>query len=371
MFLMLAEVLEFGHLRDAFPGNPLWATLALWQSHVDWRGCTLHDLIQPSFSFLVGVALPFSLASRSMAGQSTFRQWMHALTRSLALVLLGVFLRSVGHPQTRWTFEDTLTQIGLGYPFLFALGRRPLKDAPIAIALVLLANWAWFAMRPIGLPGSDVGVDPGWPHLMQGFAAHWNMNANPAFDFDVWFLNLLPREEPFRFNGGGYSTLSFVPTLATMALGLIAGRWLQQSTDPKSLLRKLGTAAVVGVVSGFVLDATGICPSVKRIWTPSWVLFSGGWCAALLAAFVAWCDRPGGGKGTGWLATIGANSIAAYVGSHWFADLVRSALRTHLGPEVLGILGEPFVPTVTGACMLGIYYAVLVWMRRRAIHIRL
>ena len=28
-------------------------------------GCSLHDVIQPSFSFLVGVALAFSIAGRS------------------------------------------------------------------------------------------------------------------------------------------------------------------------------------------------------------------------------------------------------------------------------------------------------------------
>ncbi len=62
-----------------------------------------------------------------------------------------------------------------------------------------------------------------WPHLMTGFAAHWNKNSNLAWAFDTWFLNLFPREKPFMYNGGGYATLSFIPTLGTMILGLIAG----------------------------------------------------------------------------------------------------------------------------------------------------
>ena len=49
---------------------------------------------------------------------------MHALWRSLVLVALGIFLRSMSGPQTYFTFEDTLTQIGLGYPLLFLLGFR-------------------------------------------------------------------------------------------------------------------------------------------------------------------------------------------------------------------------------------------------------
>ncbi|HMJ64142.1 MAG TPA: DUF5009 domain-containing protein, partial [Candidatus Binatia bacterium] len=61
MLLMMAEVLHLRRIAEALPGNGFWAFLAHHQTHVQWIGCTLHDLIQPSFSFLVGVALPFSL----------------------------------------------------------------------------------------------------------------------------------------------------------------------------------------------------------------------------------------------------------------------------------------------------------------------
>ena len=114
MFLMMAEVLHMGRVASAFPDSGFWKFLDFHTSHVDWVGCSLHDMIQPSFSFLVGVALPFSIASRAAKGQSAFAMTGHALWRSLILILLGVFLRSVGRPQTNWTFEDTLTQIGLG-----------------------------------------------------------------------------------------------------------------------------------------------------------------------------------------------------------------------------------------------------------------
>ena len=70
MFLMMAEVLSFASVAKARPDSALWQFLAHHQTHVEWIGCSLHDLIQPSFSFLVGVALPFSLASRAARGQS-------------------------------------------------------------------------------------------------------------------------------------------------------------------------------------------------------------------------------------------------------------------------------------------------------------
>jgi predicted acyltransferase len=40
------------------------------QTHAAWAGCSLHDLIQPGFFFLVGVALPFSIARRLSSGQT-------------------------------------------------------------------------------------------------------------------------------------------------------------------------------------------------------------------------------------------------------------------------------------------------------------
>ena len=122
MFLMMAEVLELAKVAAAAHGNPVWDFLAFHQTHALWSGCSLHDLIQPSFSFLVGAALPFSLAGRAAKGQKLGGMLAHAAWRSLLLIALGIFLRSIGKPRTYFTFEDTLTQIGLGYFFLFLLG---------------------------------------------------------------------------------------------------------------------------------------------------------------------------------------------------------------------------------------------------------
>src|SRR4028119_1224028 len=93
MLLMMAEVLSLQSVSDQLPGSTFWRFLAFHQSHVPWAGCSLHDMIQPSFSFLVGVALPYSMASRASLGQSFASQFGHAVRRSLILVLLGIFLR--------------------------------------------------------------------------------------------------------------------------------------------------------------------------------------------------------------------------------------------------------------------------------------
>jgi heparan-alpha-glucosaminide N-acetyltransferase len=67
-------------------------------------------------------------------------------------------------------------------------------------------------------------------------ASHWNKNSNLGQAFDLRFLNLFPRTSRFLFNDGGYLTLSFIPTLGTMLLGLATGRWLiaDPSTNPNA-----------------------------------------------------------------------------------------------------------------------------------------
>src|SRR5271165_1436767 len=90
MFLMVAEILQVGRIARHFPDSEVWKFLAFHTSHVEWTGCSLHDMIQPSFSFLVGVALPFSMASRIARGQSFGRMAGHAVWRSLVLVFLGI-----------------------------------------------------------------------------------------------------------------------------------------------------------------------------------------------------------------------------------------------------------------------------------------
>ena len=148
MLLLLAESLRSCDVSDALPGSLFWALVCHHQSHVPWVGASLHDLIQPSFSFLVGVALAFSAASRSAAGQSRPRLLLHAAWRAAVLVFLGIWLRSVGRPQTYFTFEDTLTQIGLGYVFLVLLALRPRRDQWLALALILAGYWTAFSWYP-------------------------------------------------------------------------------------------------------------------------------------------------------------------------------------------------------------------------------
>lgn len=372
MVLMMAEVLELARVARAYPGNWFWGFLGYNQTHVEWFGCSLHDTIQPGFSFLVGVALPYSIASRMRKGATFGPMFAHALWRSFILIALGIFLRSIDHPQTYFTFEDTLTQIGLGYPFLFLLGFRSPRWQWGAFAAILFGYWLAWALYPLPSPAdyAAVGVPANWAHNFTGFAAHWNKGPNLGNTFDQWFLNLFPRTKPFVANDGGYLTLSFIPTLGTMILGLVAGRWLRKYA-PAVPMKRLILAGAIGIAAGLLLHFTGICPIVKRIWTPAWTLFSGGICFLFLSAFSWVIDIRGHRKWAFPLVVAGMNSIAAYLIAHLFEHFITSSFRIHLSDRPFMVLGPGLYPLLLGAAVLLTYWLILLWMYRRKLFLKI
>ena len=130
----------------------------------------------------------------------------------------------------------------------------------IALRLILVGYWAAFALYP--LPGADfdyaaVGrAGRTGRHLTRAaFAAHWNKNSNLGLGVRHLVPEPVPaRKQPFAYNGGGYATLSFIPTLGTMILGLIAGGVLR--SDRAALGQGASgsrMAGVVGLVAGWGL----------------------------------------------------------------------------------------------------------------------
>lgn len=373
MLLMIGEVFSFRHVSESLPNNAFWRFLYFNQDHVSWVGCSLHDMIQPSFSFLVGVALPFSVASRVNKGFRFGALLKSAIIRSLILIALGIFLRSLSANQTYFTFEDTLSQIGLGYTFLFILGFQSKRIQLIALIVILVAYWSTFALYPLPtttLSETVTGVPPGWEHNLKGFAAHWNKNTNFAWAFDRWFLNLFPREHHFEFNEGGYSTLSFIPTLGTMIMGLLAGNILKSDFPGRFKIKRFVIIGVSLIVLALLIHVAGINPIVKRIWTPAWTIFSGGLCFLFLALFYGVIDVFNHRKYAFILTVVGMNSIAAYVLADGFGGFLSKTLYIHLG-HFDQVFGDAYSTLIKGAIMIFIDWRILYWMYKKKIFIKI
>ncbi len=369
-------------ILNAYPESGFLNALDHQLKHLTWAGCTVWDMIQPSFMFMVGASLAYSFAKRQQRGDSRRQMFFHALRRAVILILLGVFLRSFNFHGTYWTFEDVLTQIGLGYVFLFLLAGRPLKWQLTALLLILVGYWALFALCP--LPGADfdpasvAAADPAV--RFEGFEGHWSKNTHPAHHFDRWFLNLFPRPVrndgvdigPFAYNSGGYYTLNFIPSLATMILGLLAGQILRGASGGRRKLLLLLVAGGGLVAIGAGLESLGISPIVKRIWTPGWAILSGGWCFIALAALYGIIDLVGWRRWAFVGIVVGLNPITFYVMSWIVVDWINANLRRHLGTNFFKtIAGETFGPLLGTVVLVGLLWLIVYWMYRRKIFLRI
>jgi predicted acyltransferase len=373
MLFMASEIMGLPRLMRQFPDSGTAQFMASMLDHRPWVGCSPWDLIQPAFMFMVGVSLPFSIASRRARGQSFGRMFTHTVYRALVLIALGIFLRSQSRPQTYFTFEDVLTQIGLGYVLLFLVAWLKPRMQWAAAVGILVAYWAAFALYPLPAPGFDtttVGVPANWEHHHSGFARHWDKNTNFASDVDRWFLNLFPRERPFEFNRGGYLTLNFVPSLATMIFGLLAGGLLRTERSGRSKVQLMLMYGLAGLIVGVALHLAGICPLVKRIWTPSWAIFSAGWSVIFLAGYYWLIDLKGYRRWAYPLLVVGANSIAMYVLVHVATDYVARSFRIHLG-GVVESLSPPYQPVALGAAALVVFWLILAWMYKRKVYVKI
>ncbi|MGK0199034.1 MAG: heparan-alpha-glucosaminide N-acetyltransferase, partial [Yoonia sp.] len=275
MLLLASGGFGIAQMAGQDGSNTNWEIAGWFFTHVSWVGMSPWDLIQPAFMFMVGVAAPYSYARRKELGQSWVRMFGHAASRAAMLVLLGVFLQSQAADHTNWQFTNVLTQIGLGYlvVFLFCGKGSVTQITGIAVILIGYAGAFFIHVGPeSGLTLADLQMADS--DVMPGMLAPYSMHINFAAGFDRWLLNLFPRMEPWLIHPGGYQTLNFIPSIATMLLGVLAGELLRGKDAPTVKFQKLLLAGVPCLVIGIFAGVT-FCPIVKRIWTPSWALFSG------------------------------------------------------------------------------------------------
>jgi predicted acyltransferase len=299
-----------GGLGTAYLLNdPSWHWLADQLRHRDWVGCTFWDLIQPSFLFIVGVAMPFSFGRRREQGETWGQQFIHVVRRSLLLIAIGVFLDCYAENRLFFQLLRVLQQIAIGY-FLAFLVMHLGPRWQLAFAILLLA-------------GHTAAYEIyAWAH---GVPA-WQMGANVGRAIDD-LLGLPP-------SSGGYVTFNAMSSAATILLGVLCGELLRGA-------RPAGQKFGIMVAAGFACLALGlvisggagafphlvVVPMVKRLWTASFAIYAAGWTFLALAAFYAIIDLQGWRRWSFPLVVVGMNSIAIYVIAGVFASNIRRSVE--------------------------------------------
>lgn len=347
--------------------DTFWAELVPYFSHREWIGCAPWDLIQPAFMFMVGMACAFSYSRRKREGQGFVGMAGHAVVRAILLVLLGVILatRSSGQ-QTTFMFTNVLAQIGLGYVFLVILSRLGWEYCVAAILVICVGYWYFFYSHAI--PTDLAAIGHSGPRLLEGVMRPWSADINAAAEFDRWFLNLFPRATSWENHPGGYATLNFIPSIATMLGGAVAGEYLRTSSKhPGKKGLAIFAVGLVCLAIGLALGYT-VCPIVKRIWTPSWVFFSGGWVLIMLSIFVWVVDAAGWRKPAFPLIVVGMNSLAVYLLHNLCSGSLRKGVLAHFG---VYLKDHPYLPLIQYGGMLIVLWLISFWLYRQRAFLRL
>lgn len=366
----LAKTAEL-HLK-VDPDSRLWSSVIHQFEHGEWVGWGFWDLIMPAFMFMVGMALPFSLSRRLQEGHSRVKLFGHILVRSIILILLGVFLGNHRSEKNAWTLVNTLSQIGLCYPLVFLLRGRGFKAQAIAASASIIVTWVIFVLHG-GSAELGPGITPEWAAKYQaGIGQAWWKCSNVAHYFDVWFLNLFPRSVPFVVQDGGYQTLNFLPSLATMFAGLMCGEWVR--LDGISEVKKLRVLLIAGfcvVLAGLIFGHSGFCPIIKRIWTPSFALICTGCCTVMLAFFYGIVEVCGFRRWAFPLVVAGSNSLALYLMGQLLKSWVGDLWVRYLGKDVFRIAGLLWEPTVKATAIGLTFWLVCYWMWRNRFFVRI
>jgi len=334
------------------------------------------DMIQPAFMFMAGVSIPFALKSRTRKGQTNGRIVCHAAWRSFVLIALGVFLYSVGDSRTHFDFMNVLAQIGLGYFFVYMIALLPGKKYLVlgAASVLILSAYSLIMhqMVPIETAASQ-NTDAVAEQAVDVYAR----DANAGTRFDRWLLNLFPRPSelgPYERNNGGYQTLNFFPSMVTMILGVMSG-WmlLEQVSKGRTLAGLFLLGVLLLALSIPVENLDGAM--IKKIWTSSWTLFSGGLVVLILGGLVFLFDCLPLEKIGAPIAVVGMNSLAIYMMSQLFGSWLREQIATHLGwvAESFGLNDGSWLyyQYVAQYCVaLAILWAICYYMDRKDVYLR-
>ncbi|HEY3383578.1 MAG TPA: DUF5009 domain-containing protein [Vicinamibacterales bacterium] len=345
MFLLIGESTRIYDLLVAPPlQGTILAAIGTQFHHHPWNGTHVWDLVQPFFMFIVGAALPFSVAARNQRGDSRSAIARHAVQRAFVLLVLGWALYCIRPGYITFRFQNVLAQLSVAYLIAFLMMRRSAR-AQVAFSFALLIGTELlFRLFP---------------------AAGFDQPFVPDHNFGAWFDLRLCGE----LSAGHWVSFNAIPTTAHTIWGVLAGQWLMGGRRPNKKVWTLVALGLLGVATGYALDP--VTPVIKRISTTSFVVLSGGWCLVALA-FCYWLvDVWQVRRWAVFFTIVGMNPLFIYLftesyGTAWLASLAKPF--TMAGSPWMGELSaEILTSLVAWALLWGMCY----WLYRRKIVIRI
>ena len=310
--------------------------------HAAWNGITMADLVFPFFLVIMGVSMAISFAKRRPTPWKIVR-------RSALLFALGFFLNAFPHfDPAEVHIMGVLQRIALVY---LATGLlvlyAPRRAQLVAGAALLVGYFALMTLVPV--PGHGAGI--------------LTPDGNLAGFLDRALLGVR-----HVYGNGPYDPeglLSTLPAIVSALIGFWAGDWVRRQQVGVSVTKRLATAGLALAVAGAVWAP--LFPVNKKLWTSSYVLFTGG-CALLLLAITYHVVEVKGFRKLGRpFEILGLNAILAYMASEELASVFN---ETHFKPWLYTRVLTPFAGEILGSFLFSLTLAAATWLLAGALYRR-
>jgi len=291
-------------LAKCFPAAWL-QVLSRQMEHATWAGFHFEDLIFPLFMFISGVTIPIAVISKLEKGSSKKEVILKIAKRMLILIALGIIFNGTlrnGFSNARYV--SILGQIGISYfiASLIVIYAKSLKNQLFWLCGLLIGYSVVQLLIPVPGIGSGILTPYG---CINSYIDRMLLPGRLAYG---------PDGEMVSGNGvfDALGILSIISAIGVTLMGYFAGIiLLQKDSTPQKKLRIL-----VGIGIGLIVLSLFISPFypvIKKCWTTTYNILSGGISFLLVPLFYFVIDVLGYKKWTLFFRVIGTNSIFIYL----------------------------------------------------------
>ncbi len=350
-------------------------------SHVQWAGCTLCDLVFPTFLFCAGVAMAFSLSHFDRLDKAAAKK---IGKRGLLIFLVGLLLNAFPfyplHPDPELSFSENwlhwaghlrimgvLQQIALCYIFGAILVLTLRKTSRIIAATAILSILYTGILLLFG-------TAPG-PFTYEGNAA--NEINTFLLGKDHVYKTLTKADGSIT----GFDPEGLIDTLSAICIlliGFLSGRIIRTASSAekanpalageikREAALKIFAWGAICIFSGLFLSTW--IPMVKKIWTTSYMLFAAGFSMAMLALFIYIVDIKGKGQWFYPFKAMGMNPLALYCMS-WIVAVTLTGILGFDKNAVFG--GNEYTSLLYSLLFLSVHLLTGIVLYRKKIFIKL